>query len=270
MPVTFPAHQGLIVGLKLKWPRRFDGTALCIGAAAPDLAYALGPWLRGHSHDLFGLVFWAIPFSLLAALITRRWSATGIFANLPDLGPLRLRSYGVLVYRRPPILITVLSASLGAGSHVLVDAFTHRGRWGAELLGLDVEVGTLPILERFTLAGIAQYLGHIFGSVAFVAALVVIARRRLLEDWYGQAQVEEARSLQASRSHRLLFCVMTVMPTLGAAALAPSLGQRRVFLAIVAVVFSLLFVGAISALELRGSGSGLQRRVLDDGAHDNR
>lgn len=28
----------------------FDGTALCVGSMAPDLAYPLGPWLSSHGH----------------------------------------------------------------------------------------------------------------------------------------------------------------------------------------------------------------------------
>ncbi|MGI9596523.1 MAG: DUF4184 family protein, partial [Acidimicrobiales bacterium] len=82
MPVTFPAHQGLIAGAKLRWPDRVDGTALCIGAAAPDLAYALGDWMNRQSHTLVGLLVWSLPFTVVATLVTR-WRAPGSSPTCP-------------------------------------------------------------------------------------------------------------------------------------------------------------------------------------------
>lgn len=41
MPMTVPTHPAAVVALKLWRPRWFDGVALVLGAAAPDLAYAL-------------------------------------------------------------------------------------------------------------------------------------------------------------------------------------------------------------------------------------
>ena len=85
MPVTFPAHQGLIVPLKLRWPTAIDGTALCIGAAAPDLAYPLGSWLNAGSHTLLGLIVWALPVTLGLTTLVRWRAADGIFANMAEM-----------------------------------------------------------------------------------------------------------------------------------------------------------------------------------------
>ena len=53
MPLTFPAHQALVLPIKLRWPDRTDATALCVGAAAPDLLYAV-PGIGAQGHSLLG------------------------------------------------------------------------------------------------------------------------------------------------------------------------------------------------------------------------
>lgn len=129
MPLTFPAHQGLVASAKLRWPHLIDGTALCIGAATPDMAYSIEPWSSIKAHTTLGLVLWAIPFTLIATHLTRWRAAAGIFAHLPDLGPLRLRSYRVLTQQRPSHLVTLASTVLGAGSALSVTTPTS-GRPG--------------------------------------------------------------------------------------------------------------------------------------------
>ena len=37
MPLAFPSHQGLILPVARRWPAHFDGLALCVGAAMPDV-----------------------------------------------------------------------------------------------------------------------------------------------------------------------------------------------------------------------------------------
>ena len=247
MPVSFPAHQGIIGPVKLRWPDRVDGTALCISAASPDLAYALGPWLHQYGHSLVGVVVFCVPFTLVAAWLTRWRAASGIFAALPDLGPLRIRSYRVLGQRRPRFLVTVGSALLGAGSHVAIDSFTHTGRWGANLLGINGVFMTVPTRGEFNGARVLQYLGHTLGSLAFVLLLLVISRRGLLEEWYGEAVVARARSVTASRSRQVAFFVLTFGPTVAAARFADDLGVNRLFFPVLVLTMCVLLAGAALA-----------------------
>ncbi|MCP3913253.1 MAG: DUF4184 family protein [Actinomycetia bacterium] len=245
MPVTFPAHQGLIAVVKLRWPQYVDGTALCIGAASPDFAYALGPWLNRQSHTAIGLLVWAIPFTLAATEVTRRRAAAGIFAHLPDLGPLRVRSYRVLGHRRPARLVTVVSVVVGAGSHVAIDAFTHQRRWGADLAGLNSLVFTAPVWGQFTVARVGQYLGHALGSLAFVAVLLVIAGSGRLERWYGTEIVDVTRAHRPGRGERAGFWLTVTVPTAAAAGAALILGRPPVFLAITVLVVAVITAGAM-------------------------
>ena len=84
--------------------------------------------------------------------------------------------------RRPLLAVTVLCALLGSASHVVIDGFTHNGRWGAEWLGLDQwVVADLPVRGELTAARGLQYLGHVGGSLIGLALFAQIGRRRLLE-----------------------------------------------------------------------------------------
>ncbi|MCP3988143.1 MAG: DUF4184 family protein, partial [Actinomycetia bacterium] len=235
MPVTFPAHQGLIAWTKLRWPSLIDGTAVCIGAAAPDFAYSFSHWMNVRSHTAVGLVLWAIPFTVVAAYVTRWRAAAGIFAHLPDLGPLRVRSYRVLGERRPGFVVTLASAVVGAGSHVLIDAFTHGGRWGADLLGLNAVLFTAPIRGDFTVARVGQYFAHVVGSLTFVVLLVMVARGGLLERWYRAERVEAVRAYEPGLAERVRFWSMVFIPTVAAVVVVgPFFDRSPVFLTITA------------------------------------
>lgn len=245
MPVTFPAHQGLILAVKLRWPRHVDATALCIGAAAPDLAYPLGLWMNRQSHTALGLALWAVPFGVGAAVVTRRWAASGIFACLPDLGRFQLRSYRVLSARRPPLWQTLTSTLIGGASHILIDGFTHTGRWGADWLNLNGTAFTAPLRGTMTSARVLQYLGHTGGTLLFAALLLVIASSGRLVSWYGDEAVNEARSVRAPRRQRLGFAALVVAPTVVTLAIFDRTGIQSVFLAQTAFVPSLLAAGAL-------------------------
>lgn len=205
MPLTFFAHQVPALPLKLWRPAWFDGLALCIGSMAPDLAYPVGGWVSVQSHRLPGLVTWSVGVTVLACVVVRRWVAPTAFAVLPDAGSLRLRSYRVLAVRRPPPWQTITSALVGAGSHLLVDAFTHPTRWGAQWLGLDRVLFVAPLHGPTTIADVLQGVGHTAGTALGLVLLVHVGRRRLLERWYGDDAVRVARDVIVSPAVRAAF-----------------------------------------------------------------
>ena len=243
--MTFPAHQGLIVPVKLRWPAAVDGTALCIGAAAPDLAYPLGAWMNAQSHTLVGLVIWALPVTLVMTAMVRWRAADGVFANLPDLGPLRLRSYRVLGRREPATVVTLLSAVVGSGSHILIDAFTHAGRWGADALGLNGVVATVPIRGEMTGARVLQYLGHTGGTALFVATLLVIASTGRLERWYGAESVAEARQRPGTPGGPGLFWGVVVATVVAAVAVSRATDLSDLFFPVLAATASIVATGTL-------------------------
>ncbi|MEI2639913.1 MAG: DUF4184 family protein [Microthrixaceae bacterium] len=202
MPLTFPAHQAAVLPLKLRWPDRIDGTALCVAAAAPDLSY---PVLLLEGHSLLGVAVFAIPLTLVACAVLRSGVARVVAANFPDLGPLRVRSYGVISARRPAFWQTLSSAVIGSVSHIAIDTLTHADRFGARALGLDRLAFVAPRLGPQTIADVLQILGHSVGSLIGIALFVHIGRHRLLERWYGNEAVADARSVRPELPQRLRF-----------------------------------------------------------------
>jgi hypothetical protein len=250
MPLTFPAHQGPVLALKIVRPDWVDATALCVGAAAPDLAYPFGSWLSRQSHTAWGLVVWAVPLSLVICWLLRWRAAAGIFAHVPDLGPLRLRSLRVLGTRRPALPITLWSVALGAASHMVIDGFTHSRRWGARWLGIDQVLGEWPLRGEYSGAAILQYIGHTAGSLVAVALLLYVAQRRLLERWYGADLVDDVRQIVVLRHHRVLFwlgvSLAVAVPTIGARVL----GRDPSFVFVAMLAFGMLAAGLVAGEDL--------------------
>lgn len=55
MPLTFPAHQGLILPVMRRWPGSFDALALSVGAAMPDITDSvLGFLINGYFKQWYG------------------------------------------------------------------------------------------------------------------------------------------------------------------------------------------------------------------------
>lgn len=214
MPLTLFAHQVPTIGLKMVRPRWFDGTALCIGSMAPDLAYAFSGPLRIDSHEWPATATVVVPLTLVLATVIRWSTASVAAAHLPDVGPARLHSWRVLHRRQPSWWITVTSAALGVFTHVALDSFTHPGRPGARLLGYD-DV-TVELWGRSEpLAGVFQLLGHTLGSLAGAWMLVVIGSRRLLERWYGDDVVDQARRFTLTPRSRWVFWSVTAAGVAG-------------------------------------------------------
>lgn len=245
MPVTFPAHQGFIVGAKLRWPKRVDATALCISAASPDLTYTLTTWLAIQSQRWVGIFVWVLPVTIISCSIVRWRAASGIFAQLPDFGLLRLRSFRVLGHRSPRTIDTIVSAMLGGASHMIADAFTHDFRWGANLLNLNDTFVNLPVVGEFTEARVLQYLGHSLGSIGFVGVLLIIASKGKLAEWYGETAVNKARQVDVSPVSRIVFWSVLVVPIIVAGLVAPQLERSSLFAVVTASFVSILAAGSI-------------------------
>jgi hypothetical protein len=256
VPYTFFAHQVPVLPVKLARPRAVDGTALCIGSMAPDLAYPLGEWLSRQSHTAIGVVVWALPTSFAICAVVRRWVAPVAFAHLPDARWLRVHSYRVLGARRPPRWQTVLGAVFGATTHVVIDGFTHDTRFGARWLGLgDVDV-TLPVRGETSSADALQLAGHTFGSLAAVALLLYIGRRGLLERWYGAEVVAGARHFVLERRQRVVFWgVVALGVPLGLAWTAATTGVKA-FRLIDSVALTTAVACLLPACRPRPAGAG--------------
>ena len=180
VPFTYFAHQVFVLPLKLARPRWFDGTALCIGSMAPDLAYAFDASpLEFRSHTAVAQFTWTLPLTLLATFCLR-FLAIPLGEQLP--APLGLEVQALSRSRRS-LLMSTSSALLGGFSHVFIDGFTHAHGWAVAVFpSLRLE-----LFDSFTLSKLLQYTGHTLGTLIGFAmfARLVVARRVSL--WNGEA-----------------------------------------------------------------------------------
>jgi hypothetical protein len=191
MPATFPSHAAAVLPLKLWRPTWFDGVALVIGSTAPDLGYPLaGVVPLPPTHWPPSLLYWSLPVTLLLCWLVRRW-APGIAVHLPRRW-FALPDYGALGRVRRRWYVTVSSALIGAGSHLLWDGFTHNpeiGGWA---------VRHLPVLSTEAYPGwpwwyVLQHLSTLVGGLVAIALFGYVGRHRLIRQWHGAPPPVPAR-----------------------------------------------------------------------------
>lgn len=235
MPFTFLAHQAPVLPLVLLRPRWFDGVALCVGSMAPDLSYVVSGTRHGFvSHTGPALLWFCLPTTLLICALTRRaWPP--LCAHLPRPARARLTPF---TGPAPALPITVISALIGAASHVLLDACTHpRGlgvaRW-PWLKTVALQLGDRPVPVYSLLQG----PGSLVLALLAVLCLRAIARR-------GAASADPP-ALATTTASRRCFAVVA----------APGLGLALV------VSLAMWPIGGLPALILRGATLGFVALVV--------
>lgn len=205
MPVTFPAHQALVLPLKLRWPG-LDGVALCMGSAAPDLSYALlhTGW-QFDAHYTWAVLWWGLTVTLLLCW----WLRRGLFAHAALWAPVAwqpgLQRSAVRPWSLRNVGHTVFGAAIGIASHVGWDSFTHSSSPVSDRIRiLNRIVVTTPV--PMTLARTLQYAGHTVGSV--------LALWLLLRVWRRAAQRDPSRKLVADAASGSLPTLRLVVAVL--------------------------------------------------------
>lgn len=165
MPFT-PAHA--IVALPFVRSRRWSAAAIACGAIAPDLPlFFAGGVGYGQTHALWAVPTLDVVLGLVCLAVWWGLARPGVLAVLP-------RAIRTRVGPRAPAVPALLPVGVAAGAltHVVWDAFTHRGRFGSTLLPvLDERVGP------FALTSWAQYASGAIGvTVLAVAALRAFRR----------------------------------------------------------------------------------------------
>ena len=189
MPATILSHQALVLPLKMRWPHRFSGLALCIGSMAPDLEF-IGrmshDWL--FSHTLSAQIWFTVPLTMaLVWLLTTRL--------LPALVPYlrdhpEWRLHDLLALRAPATwwdwVSVAWSAWIGGVSHVVLDGITHGNHSGWLVPWLPVLRTPVPHLGgEAPLHDALQCWLTIAFALLSVRWWRHIARERLLWTWRG-------------------------------------------------------------------------------------
>ena len=211
MPSSFLSHQAPVLWLKTKWPKRFDGTSLCVGSFAPDYEWVLSLFNVGVPERKFhtvGELVYLLPVSLaLIVFLDKVFLPAASYSVMNNrLGPLsRLLSFfGVdewHVLKTKKInaqwLVKALySFLLGVLTHFLLDLPSHSAItylepfFSAEMPAWFLyEYGkiSLPIfgfedVTNFNLVWLV--LSILFGVIALYQ-LRTIKKHKLVAKWYG-------------------------------------------------------------------------------------
>jgi len=142
MPSLLLSHQGIVLPLKIKYPGKFDGTALCVGSLAPDLAFLFSYVQRSHMtphsifHTIGGLIY-TVPLSILLVILFDKalLPATSTLARSTRFGLLSkclaffgVDEYHVLKSKKISLewfVKATYSVLIGVLSHFLLDLPTH-------------------------------------------------------------------------------------------------------------------------------------------------
>lgn len=169
MPFTI-SHAAAVLPLHRLSRHRLPLSALMVGSMAPDFGYFFSHEAsRQFTHSFTSVITFSLPAGLAIwlfyvamlekttiTLLTDRWHTR--FAHTDAITPSLVLRAGIAII-------------LGALTHVLWDAFTHRGTFATD--AFPVLLGTTPGLPWLTI----YHLLHALSSVVGLAILIAWARR---------------------------------------------------------------------------------------------
>jgi hypothetical protein len=251
MPLTFLAHQGPFLPIARRYQRHLDPVTFLIGTMAPDFAYVgegtrFGVW----AHALPWIVTFNVPVTLFVSWVLVRVIAPVVPDHLPNAGGFGLKSYRRLTQHRFRLLVSPLSALLGALTHVVLDQFTHAWGWAAR----HVDWYRRPLVDqrwlgkRWTPFEFAQFGGHVGLSILCLVLLWIYGRQR-------QRTLTELPAPQrtSGRSHLTLWVVAASWSAAGVAWVATHrISEGADVLRVAAGVGFGLALGSVCVLTARG------------------
>ncbi|RZM30346.1 MAG: DUF4184 family protein [Pedobacter sp.] len=132
MPLTF-AHPALILPFTSISARFVSVTGLIVGSMVPDFEYFIRLKIESNvSHALTGLLWFDMPVGVLVCLGFHVFARRSLLRNLPAIIQQRVPQANEqwLKYFAKHWPIVLLSLMIGASSHLVWDAFTHRHGFG--------------------------------------------------------------------------------------------------------------------------------------------
>jgi hypothetical protein len=212
MPSSLFSHQvpGLI--LKIKYPKRFDGTALCISTIIPDIYLLFNPFVpfhfRNFTHSLLGLALLGIPLTIILTIAFSSYFGPFLAKVAKHKGllfkPMRYLGIDKLEYLKYKkfdkrfFLVSFYSALLGGLTHLLLDLPAHENielffplilQSPEILLFTFIDFGTIVIgsteIERkLTLYGLIWFIETLVLLIIAIYYLRKIKKQDLIMAWY--------------------------------------------------------------------------------------
>ncbi len=212
MPSGVISHQAPGLLIKIKYPSRFDGTALCLSTLVPDLNILVDPFLpfsfRDFTHSLLGLLIYNIPLTIILTIIFCR-NIGPFIANLAKRDNViykPMKYFGVdewnnlkkKKYNKRYFIVASYSAFIGGLTHLLLDLPAHENIelfFPIILQNPDfllysiidfgpITIGSMQIERNLT---VYQLIWTIETLITFVIALYLlryIKKRNLISKWY--------------------------------------------------------------------------------------
>ncbi|MFX0039980.1 MAG: DUF4184 family protein [Promethearchaeota archaeon] len=215
MPSSIFSHQAPGLLLKIKYPKKFDGTALCISTLVPDFNLFFNPFLpfdfRHFTHSLLGLLIFTIPLTIFLTILFSRYIGPFI-ANIAKKNnkiykPLKFYGLDEWDYFKKKkfdksfFVVASYSAFIGGLTHLLLDLPAHEYiqiffplivQSPDFILYSIVNYGTIsigPIQFEADLT-VYQLIWFIETIITLILALYLlryIKKRNLISKWYEEA-----------------------------------------------------------------------------------
>jgi len=216
MPNPLISHQVPGLLLKRKYPKRIDGTAICLGAFAPDLSILFEPFMysfpfRHITHSFLGLLIWVAPITIMLTIIFSRYIGPRIskiamkegriyrlvaYFGFDELFHLKKKRFNKHFY-----IVAFYSALIGGLTHFLIDLPAHGiielfFPWTVfshpEFLFITIFDFGLPplVIDRWqinsviTLFELIWYIEDLILMVISLFLLRMIKKHKLIESWY--------------------------------------------------------------------------------------
>ena len=212
MPSSIFSHQAPGLVLKIKYPKKFDGTALCISTFVPDIGVILNPFFafntRDFTHSLLALIIFTLPLTILFTIIfcnhigpfcAKLAKKNGIFSKpmkyfgLDEWDNLKKKQFDKRFY-----IVASYSALIGGLTHLLLDLPAHATielffpiiLQSPDILLYSIidfgaiDIGPLQIDRNLT---VYQLIWIIETLITFIIALYLlryIKKHNLISKWY--------------------------------------------------------------------------------------
>jgi len=212
MPSSIFSHQVPGLLLKIKYPRKFDGTALCISTLVPDFNIFFNPFLtfdfRNFTHSLIGLLIFTIPLTILLTMLFSRNIGPFIakIAKKDNRIYKPLKFYGLdeweylkkKNFNKNFFIVAVYSAFIGGLTHLLLDLPAHEYIQIFFPLVLQspdfilysiinygiINIGPIQFEADLTVYQLIWFIETVIMFVIALYLLRYIKKRHLISKWY--------------------------------------------------------------------------------------
>jgi hypothetical protein len=212
MPNGVVSHQAPGLLLKIKYPNKFDGTALCIGTLVPDLNALIDLffplYFRRITHSFLGQFIYTIPLTIILTMlfcmyigpfvanIAKRESR--IFKPLKFFGMDEWNNLNKKKYNKKFFIVASYSALIGGLTHILLDLPAHKYNvlfFPIITLSPDFLLYSIVDFGSFNLGPwiiemnltIYQLIWNIEDTITLVSSLYLlryIKKHNLINKWY--------------------------------------------------------------------------------------